>query len=74
MRYYKGDWMRRITMSGYNMPAQETVPVRVMMETDSSYYMEKHLDGRITLVRVLFIVERPWYNHLRAFWDSIFQP
>lgn len=76
MRYYKGDTMRRVTMQGYDMPEQETLVVKTLLDDrgESSYYVEKHLDGRITLVRILLLADRPWYNHLRAFWDSIFRP
>lgn len=30
--------------------------------------------GMIERTEIVMVWGRPWYNHLRAFWDSIFRP
>ena len=76
MRYYKGDLLRKIEFKGNLVPrftddwlAKKDGYVADISRTETAWpAMEPHY------IAIVKVIDRPWHNHLRAAWDSIFKP
>lgn len=76
MKLYKGDKCVELTCGNPNyalLAKPITIESTRDMTTAESIQTESDMFGfvRAPLVKMVQLQDRPWYNHLRALWDTL---